>query len=221
MSVTRSSSPLVRRASLESVRSWRIQLLACVVVGALVRITAYEVGPVQRADLGLYEDVRLASGSVLHRLAEAIVAPFDPLPYLLVVIVIVLTALQVAGRAAALAAGVVLIGATATTQVLKPLLAEPRPRGSALFLPDNAWPSGHTTAAAALALALVLVTPPGRRRPVAIVAALGVVLVGAALVGLGSHYPSDVVGGLCVAGAWGAVAFGAVARAGRTSRAAG
>jgi membrane-associated phospholipid phosphatase len=193
------------------VRSLRLQLLACIAIGAVIRIAAYDVGPVQRADLRLLELGPLPPGT-LHRLADAIVSPFDPAPYALLVAAVIGAALLAGRRELAIAAAALMIGAAATTQVLKPLLAADRPRTWQAYLPSNAWPSGHTTAAAALALALVLLTPPGRRRPVAIAAAVSVALVGVALEALGRHFASDVLGGLCVAGAWGAVAWRVASR---------
>ena len=198
-------------------RSLRIQLLACAALAALVRIAAYDIGPIQRADLSLFEHARLVPWGTAHRFAEALVVPFDPLPYTLIFAVVVAAALRVGRRAEAVAAAVLMVGATVTTQLLKPLLAESRPRGTGQWLPADAWPSGHTTAAAALALGLVLVTPPGRRRPVAVVAGVLVLVVGAALVGVGSHYPSDIAGGLCVAAAWGCVAWRLATRRSRTA----
>ena len=66
----------------------------------------------------------------------------------------------------------------------------------------EACPSGHTTAVMSLALALVIVSPP-RLRPLA-AAAGGLLTVATvfSLLVLGSHYPSDIVGGLLVATAW-------------------
>lgn len=194
----------------------RIQLLACIALGAVVRIAAYDVGPVQRADLRLLELGPLAPGT-LHRLADAIVSPFDPIPYVLLVAAVVGAALLARRRELAIAAAALMVGAAATTQVLKSLLAADRPQTFKAFLPPNAWPSGHTTAAAALALAIVLLSPPGRRRPVAIAAAAAVAVVGVALVALGRHFPSDVLGGLCVAAAWGAVAWRVASRRARTA----
>jgi membrane-associated phospholipid phosphatase len=198
------------------VRSLRIQLLACIALGAVIRIAAYDVGPVQRADLRLLEVGPLPPGT-LHRLADAIVSPVDPAPYVLLVAAVIGAALLARRRELAIAAAALMVGAAATTQVLKSLLAADRPQTYTAFLPPNAWPSGHTTAAAALALAIVLLSPPGRRRAVAIAAAVGVAVVGVALVALGRHFPSDVLGGLCVAGAWGAVAWRVASQRARTA----
>ena len=198
-------------------RSLRLQLLACAALAALVRIAAYDIGPLKRADVRLFEAARLDWGGA-YRLAQAVISPFDPLPYALVVAAVVAAAVLGGRREQGIAAAVLMLGAAATTQVLKPLLAEQRPQAFDTWLPPNAWPSGHTTAAAALAFALVLITPPGRRLTVAVVAGGLTVVVGAALIALGSHYPSDVLGGLCVAAGWAAAAWHVASRRARPAR---
>ncbi|MBD8141271.1 phosphatase PAP2 family protein [Frigoribacterium sp. CFBP 8759] len=72
--------------------------------------------------------------------------------------------------------------------LVDPLLVEPH---------SFSFPSGHTALATGLALAIVLVVRGrnGRRgwQPVAVVAALGVVLVAASRVWIGVHYPTDTI----------------------------
>ena len=60
----------------------------------------------------------------------------------------------------------------------------------------NSWPSGHSTAAMTLALCAILVAPPVLRTAAAILGGAFAVGVGYALLVLGWHYPSDVLGGL-------------------------
>jgi hypothetical protein len=103
---------------------------------------------------------------------------------------------------AAAAALVTMLGAGVTTQVLKPLLAFQRDFPEFHYMGPVAYPSGHTTAVMSLALALIIVSQ-ARLRPLAAAAGglLTVATVFSILV-LGSHYPSDIVGGLLVATAW-------------------
>ena len=71
---------------------------------------------------------------------------------------------------------------------------------------EASWPSGHSTAAAALVLCAVLVSP-ARLRP--LVAALGgmfALAVGCSLLILAWHMPSDVLGGYLLAALWVALA---------------
>jgi hypothetical protein len=102
----------------------------------------------------------------------------------------------------ALAVGVVILGANVTTQVLKHTLERPD-LGDVMYRATvNTWPSGHTTVAASLAAALVLVVP-ARARPLA--ATVGAAYSGAIAVGVmaaGWHRPSDAAGAFLVVGAW-------------------
>jgi membrane-associated phospholipid phosphatase len=118
-----------------------------------------------------------------------------------------------------LAAIVVVAGANLTTQLLKTTLEHARHKAfeHGIGLPwPNSFPSGHTTAAASIAVALLLVTPAAHRFAAAAIGAGITAAVGFSVVILGWHYPSDVLGGLLVVGTW---AFAALAwlraRAGR------
>lgn len=103
----------------------------------------------------------------------------------------------------ALVAAAVLAGANVTTRVLKYWVLDRPDLGHG---PDfNTLPSGHTTAAASVAVAVLLVVPP-RARPWA--AVLGAAYAGATGVStlIGQwHRPSDVVAGLLVVLLWGAL----------------
>ena len=66
----------------------------------------------------------------------------------------------------------------------------------------NSFPSGHTTAAMAMALAFVLVVPRSWRLTAILVGGCLVFAVGCSLVVLNDHYPSDVLGGVLVASGW-------------------
>ncbi len=103
----------------------------------------------------------------------------------------------------AVAAATLILGATVTTESLKRLLARPE-----LTHPDRlahpSFPSGHTTVAASLAVALLIVVPVRWRGPVAMGGAVYAVGVGAATVTAGWHRPSDAVGAFLVTIAWAA-----------------
>jgi membrane-associated phospholipid phosphatase len=147
--------------------------------------------------------------------AEVVAAVGDPLPFALLGAALVAAALARGRPRAALAVPVVLGGAALTSQVLKPLLADAR---VCHCLADErvaaaSWPSGHATAAMALALCAVIVVP-ARWRPTAAVLGAGLaVAVSYALLTLGWHYPSDVLGGFLVAALWAAAAVAALAAA--------
>ena len=148
--------------------------------------------------------------------AEVVAALGDPLPYVLLGAALVALALARGRPRIALAVPVVLAGSALTTQILKPLLADPRVCDC---LADTrvaaaSWPSGHATAAMALALCAVLVAPPRWRPTMAVFGAGVAVSVSYALLTLGWHYPSDVLGGYLVAAFWMAGAIAALRAAG-------
>ncbi len=125
----------------------------------------------------------------------------DPGPLLLGAIALVVVALVRRRPWMALLVPLILGGANLTTQLLKPALADLRVidlYGSAMVYPGS-WPSGHATAAMSLALCGVLVVGPGLRPLAALLGAGYAIAVGYALVGLGWHLPSDIVGGYLVA----------------------
>jgi membrane-associated phospholipid phosphatase len=128
---------------------------------------------------------------------------------------IVLIALARARVWLAVSAAILIFGATVTSEVLKRILARPE-----LTHPDRlataSFPSGHTTVAASLAVALLIVVPPRWRGLVAVAGIAYAVVVGAATVTAGWHRPSDVVGAFFVTFAW-ATAICALLVAGRGS----
>jgi membrane-associated phospholipid phosphatase len=145
----------------------------------------------------------------------------DPLPFALLCAAIAgIPLLRGRPRHALVVIGV-LAGANVTTQVLKRLLAGPRPHAPPVgFDPsETAWPSGHTTAALALALCLVLVAPARLRPLAAAVGGVFVVAVVYSLMLLGYHYPSDVLGGFFVAVVWVALGVAALRATGDRARA--
>jgi membrane-associated phospholipid phosphatase len=174
----------------------------CAVAAAAVWAAAFHLGPVRSLDVKLLGKLLWLGGARGWQLSGDVVGFLDPAPYAVLAAAVVGGALA-AGRARpALAAAVLLAGSAVTSQLLKHALASQRAFPDGHYMPAAAWPSGHTTAAAALALALVLVSPPRLRALVAAAGALGVAATGFALLVLGSHYPSDIAGGALVAGGW-------------------
>jgi len=89
----------------------------------------------------------------------------------------------------------VLIGSALIEHGFKFLVGRPRPSGSSL-----GFPSGHTTAATAFAVALVYLVSRERLRPrlrlaIQVFAVVAMLLVGWARVVLHAHWPTDVLGG--------------------------
>ncbi|MEV4759494.1 phosphatase PAP2 family protein [Micromonospora sp. NPDC049559] len=107
----------------------------------------------------------------------------------------------------AIVAMLLVAGANITNQVLKYTLARPDfgvdPERAAA---GNSFPSGHTSIAASVAAALILVLPRRLRAAGAIIGAAYTALAGVATLSAGWHRPSDAVGAVLVVGAWAAVA---------------
>jgi membrane-associated phospholipid phosphatase len=144
----------------------------------------------------------LGSGSIrlLHLL--------EPLQFTLWGLGLVLIALARDRPRVALAVVAVLSLAPLTAELLKPALAHPHLSVDGTYVGAASWPSGHATAATALALSVVLVVP-ARLRPLAVATAIVFVLaVGFALLVRAWHMPSDVLGGYLLGSLWAAIAVG-------------
>jgi membrane-associated phospholipid phosphatase len=197
-------------------RSPRVMLAAAgvaVLLAAAVWYVAFATDAGQRLDARALEHSMATYGSRRHTLASDTVRIADPLPF--AILCAGLLAIAIARRRPRLAgaAAVTMLAATVTTKLLKQLTADP---DRVTLVPHAnvsaaSWPSGHTTAAALLALWLPLVMPRALR-PLAAVAGGAIVLVGAgSVLLLGWHFPSDVLGALCVAVAWTAAGLAALA----------
>jgi membrane-associated phospholipid phosphatase len=188
-------------------RSQRLLVLAAAgfaAAGGLVWAVALRTADGVRLDAHALADFTDAGRHGAKLPAEVFVRLADPLPFALLSGAVLTVALVRGGVRLAAILGIGLLGACLTTQALKQFTADPRgielvPYG---HVATAAWPSGHTTAATALALCLVAVVP-ARLRPHA--AATGATLafaVALSVLLLGWHFPSDVLGGFCVAAAW-------------------
>jgi membrane-associated phospholipid phosphatase len=122
-------------------------------------------------------------------------------------IVLVVVALRRRLPWVALAVVVVMPLAPLSAELLKPLLAHSHDQIGPTHITNASWPSGHATAALALAWCALLVAPPASRRLVATLGAAFSAAVGVALLVLAWHMPSDVVGGYLLATLWAALAF--------------
>ncbi len=100
----------------------------------------------------------------------------------------------------------VVIGANISTQLLKKVLLE-RPNLIGGWGVGNTLPSGHTTVAASVAVALLLVVPRAARPMVAILGATYTAATGVSTLIGHWHRPSDVVAAVLVVTAWTALAL--------------
>ncbi len=184
---------------------------ACLVLLVLVWFAVAHVGFFQNADeSGFRQFSSLQKHSSIAWVTRHLVRAFEPNPYVYLVLVPLVVALLRGRPRVVLAIGAIVLGANATTELLKHMLADPRPASAFFGFPpmSSSWPSGHSTAAMSLVLASVLAVP-ARLRPA--VAALGAVLaiaVGYSMLAAGLHYPSDVLGGFLVAATWTLAAVG-------------
>jgi membrane-associated phospholipid phosphatase len=103
----------------------------------------------------------------------------------------------------AVGAGLLVLGANASTQLLKTRLTRPDLDD---FPAPNSFPSGHTAAAASVAFALILVLPQAIRGTVALIGFGYVTVIAVATVWAEWHRPSDTIAALLIVLAWGALA---------------
>ena len=128
-----------------------------------------------------------------------------------VVVVVLLVCLTVALLRRRLGLGLVavvmVVGANATTQVLKHVVFNRPHLGHGW---TNSLPSGHATVVMSLALAALFVAPRAWRGVVSVVAAVAVTVAGVGTVVAAWHRPSDVVAAYAVCLAWGALGLSVV-----------
>ncbi|HEY0280729.1 MAG TPA: phosphatase PAP2 family protein [Solirubrobacterales bacterium] len=178
--------------------------IACAAAIAPLAALAYSYGPVKSRDLHLLTSLERETGRA-HDLAATLVNLGDLASLLILGAVIVGIGLWFGRRREVIAALVLIAGANVTTQALKGVLEHVRytVAEQGWEMPwANSFPSGHTTAAATLAVGLLFVVPARHRLPAAVVGFLLAAGVGISVIVLSWHYPSDVLGALLVVGAW-------------------
>jgi membrane-associated phospholipid phosphatase len=176
----------------------------------LTWLLAYHVGLFERADQSIYSGFGGLRRPQIDPIARFIARLCDPVPYVYFSAIPPLIAALRRRARLALASGAILLGSTVTTELLKLILAHPRAAsllGGVSPVASASWPSGHATAAMALALSSVLVMPARLRPLTAGLGALFAVSVSYSFLTLGWHYPSDVFGGFLVAGVWASLAL--------------
>ncbi len=178
---------------------------ALVAAMALVWAVATQIEAFRVHDAQLLHRLAFAGGERTNDVAVVLLHLINPLQFTIWAVAIVLFALARGDRRLALAAAVVMTLAPLSADLLKPLLAEPHV-GFGRTIAAGSWPSGHATAATALALSAVLVTPARWRVLAAPLAAAFMLGVGAALLIRVWHMPSDVLGGFLLGGLWIALA---------------
>lgn len=141
----------------------------------------------------------------LWQLAEPVLEVIS-LPFIAGVLVATMLLAVIRRRVGlAIQVAVLMGGANLTTQVLK-LGVLPRPDLGLGDMLRNTLPSGHTTAAASVAAALVLVVPRRVRPTAAVLGALYTAATGVSTLVGRWHRPSDAIAAILVVLAWAGVA---------------
>lgn len=178
--------------------------LASALALALLAWAAFHVGGFRHLDARALAHLSADRFGRPGDFADLVADLGNPVPQVLLLLAGLALAWRGGRREEALAGLVIVLGADLTTALLKPALAAPRidPVLGWAQVSGNAFPSGHTTAAFAMAVAWTLFVPPRRRRPVAAAGFILASLVALGVVVLRHHYPSDVLGGMLVVSAW-------------------
>ncbi|MEU7714287.1 phosphatase PAP2 family protein [Micromonospora chalcea] len=195
----------------ETARGWTavwLVVLALLQTAAFVVVWRFAV----HTELGQWLDTVALTGNRIGQ--DRIDGPVDTLLNAMSVVsllaataVIGFIALIRGRKALAVTATLLIAGANVTTQLLKHFLVRPDfgidPERAAA---GNSLPSGHTSVAASVAVALILVLPRKLRAAGAFLGAGYAAAAGVATLSAGWHRPSDAVAAYLVVGAWAAVA---------------
>jgi membrane-associated phospholipid phosphatase len=177
--------------------------LGCMLATAVVWAIAFQAPIGARADATVLDDFARLRYAGAWPLADFAAGLVNPLPFAAMTLALTLIALARRRRRQAIVVPVVALGATLTTELLKPLATVPRPATTPRFAPGiDGWPSGHMTAAMSVALCLVLIAPPRLRPSAAVLGGTFAAIQGYGVLVLGWHYPSDVVAACAIAAGW-------------------
>jgi membrane-associated phospholipid phosphatase len=177
---------------------------------AAVWVLSSQVGAIRLKDAVVLYHFTTLDTATLHAPLKFLLHLLDPALFVLWGIALVAFALAGDRPRKALAVAGVLTLAPFTAEQLKPLLAHQHDDVNFVTVNPASWPSGHSTAAMALALCAVLVSGPRLRPFVAVVGGLYVAAVCVGLLVLDWHMPSDVIGGVLVASFWMSLAVAAL-----------
>jgi membrane-associated phospholipid phosphatase len=169
----------------------------------LTWVLAFHVGVFERADRSILGGFADLDRPRVDSIATFIADLCNPKPFVYLAGAVLMIPVVRRRPRVALVIALILFGANFTTQLLKPLLADPRAVPSGVRqIGSAAWPSGHATAAMSLALCLVLAVPARLRPAAATLGAAFAVAVSFSFLTMSWHYPSDVFGGFLVATVW-------------------
>lgn len=206
------TSDAVKQRALETTAA------VCVVLFVALYLFAVQTAWGQRLDATAVRGrhaLRIETVHAAHRLLTTI----DVASVALLGGAIVVVALLRGRPRLAVGAGIVMAGATFTSEILKHVVL-PRPN---LGVPDAlgltpSYPSGHTTVAMSLAIGALLVTPSRWRALVGMLGAVYASAIGVATVATASHRASDPIGAVLVVTAWASVVLVVFVRRGLDHR---
>jgi membrane-associated phospholipid phosphatase len=178
--------------------------LCCVLGLCLLIQLAYRTEAFGRLDADVLSRLSAHDGPLVAPVADLLSFLADPLPQMALLALACLVALWRGRPRLAVAVLVLVVGANLTTQVLKMALEHQRYQSVLGYrqVGPTSFPSGHATAALAMACAFALVLPRAWRLAAVSVGVLAALAIGGSRVVLHFHYPSDVLGGWLVAGGW-------------------
>jgi membrane-associated phospholipid phosphatase len=209
-----SARTLPRRRGREStgagVRGPLALALGCLGAFALLYLIASRVPGARIRDASLLYHGTLLATPEVERVGLFVLHLLDPAVFVFWTAAIFAVGLARGRPRAAIAAAAVAVLAPLTSETLKPLLAQAHDSIGGVHIGPPSFPSGHSTAAAALVLAALLVVPRRLQPGLAAAGACFAAGVGVLLVVLAWHMPSDVLGGYLVAGFWAALALAAL-----------
>ncbi|MHB8532216.1 MAG: phosphatase PAP2 family protein [Solirubrobacteraceae bacterium] len=181
-----------------------------VVVLAAIWLLAELVPAVHLKDAVALDEVTMLGEPRLDSIGNFLLRLLNPIVFLLWAVALVAVAIARQRPRTAVAVAALLVLAPLSAHLLKPVLAHSHDQVGYVHIGAASWPSGHSTAAAALAICAVLVAPPRLRPLVAALGALFALAIGFSLLLLAWHMPSDVLGGYFAAGLWTALAVAAL-----------
>lgn len=189
-----------RMATLPQLRHWIVLPLASAALIAAAGLTLASVPAVTAADLSVDAALSRDHSAPLTAIALFINAAFSPAGGVVMIAAVCLFLLIVRRSPVnAMATGLVAAAAWVSCELFKMVVARHRPDAGALFDPlvpepgTDSFPSGHTSLAVALAIAVFLLARGTRWQwPALAGGAVAAVAVALSRLYLGVHYPTDV-----------------------------
>ena len=177
---------------------------ACAVSFVLVTVCAYGLADGRWLDRVGLEGFIAMQGANLYDVTRNAVHLGDPAQVALIGLALAAVAVARGRPRVALVIVALLALTSISSQLLKDLLSHPRlqPVIEGGHVDPSSLPSGHATAAMALALAAVFAAPRRARPAAAVIGAALALAVGFSVVSLGWHFPSDVLAGYLLATGW-------------------